>query len=107
MKLGEIRNAKIVRTMLGFEDHGIMTAMLDTRSGALGQGFGGYGMDGKWGMEFIKRVLKTLDVETWEQLEGTHCRIDADHSHVYRIGHIIEDKWFDPKVDLKEFEVQK
>lgn len=103
----EIRNAKIVGTMLGFEDHGIMTCMIDTRSGSLGQGFGGYCLGGKWGIEFIKALLKTLDVETWEQLKGTHCRLEADNGKIYRIGHIIENKWFDPKKDLKEFEEKR
>ena len=97
----EIRNAKIVRTKLGFEDHGIMSSMIDTRSGALGQGFGGYCLGGQWGMEYIKAVLKTLNVENWEDLVGTHCRLDAESSKVHRIGHIIEDKWFDPENDLK------
>lgn len=84
-----------------------MTAMLDTRSGSLGQGFGGYGMNGKWGMEFIKSVLKTLEVDSWEQLKGTHCRVDADNGKIHRIGHIIEDKWFDPVEDLKKYEATK
>lgn len=102
----EIRNAKITGTMLGFEDHGIMTAFLNTMSGSIGQGFGGYGMNGRWGMEFIKAVLKTLDVDKWEDLKGTHCRIDAEHSQINGIGHIIENKWFYPKVDLKPFETK-
>lgn len=100
----EIRNAKITSTMLGFEDHGIMTAFLNTMSGSVGQGFGGYSLNGKWGMEFIKQVLKTLDVDSWEKLPGTHCRLDATYDTVYRIGHIIENKWLEPAVDLKPFE---
>lgn len=98
-----IRNAKITGTMLGFEDHGIMSAMIHTRSGSTGQGFGGYGMGGRWGMEFITSLLKTLEVNEWEKLVGTHCRVDADHSKIYRIGHIIEDKWFNPEEDLRKF----
>lgn len=96
----EIRNALISGTTLGFEDHGIMTAFIQTRSGAQGQGFGGYEMGGAWGIEFIKSVLKTLDVGIWEQLPGKHCRVDASHEKIHRIGHIIDNKWFDPEVDL-------
>lgn len=103
----EIRNAKIVGTMLGVEDHGCFTCNLDTRSGALGQGFGGYVLGGEWGMQFLKRLLSTLGVETWEQLVGTHCRIDAEHSKIHRIGHIMEDKWFDPENDLKKYVEEK
>lgn len=105
--MSEIRNAKITGTMLGFEDHGIMTAFVNTMSGSLGQGFGGYSMNGEWGMEFIKAVLKTLDVESWEQLKGTHCRLDASIDKIHRIGHIIDNKWFDPKEDLKRYEKPK
>src|SRR5579864_3850748 len=100
----EIRNAKIVSTTLGYEDHGIMTAFLHTLSGSSGQGFGGYALNGKWGMEFIKQTLKTLGVESWEELPGTHCRLDASNDKIHRIGHIIDDRWFEPSVDLKKFE---
>lgn len=103
----EIRNAKIDSTMLGFEDHGIMTAFLYTMSDGLGQGFGGYSMNGEWGMEFIKMLLKALGVDSWEKLTGTHCRIDASNDKIHRIGHIIENKWFEPAVDLKPFELRK
>lgn len=99
----EIRNAIIKRTSLGFEGHGIMTCNLDTRSGALGQGFGGYCLGGQWGMEFIVSVLRALEVESWEQLVGTHCRVDASREKIHRIGHIIEDKWFDPEKDLAQY----
>lgn len=99
----EIRNAVIESTTLGFEDHGIMTAFLNTMSDSLGQGFGGYSMNGKWGMEFIKHVLKTLEVESWEDLPKTHLRVDASSDKIHRIGHIIKDQWFDPAFDLKPY----
>lgn len=102
--MSEIRKAKIESTMLGFEDHGIMTAFLHTMSGSCGQGFGGYSLNGKWGMEFIKAILKTLEVDSWEQLEGKHCRVDVEYNQINGIGHIIKDKWFYPKKDLKKFE---
>ena len=110
----KIRNAIIESTMLGYEDHGIMTCMLYTMSAGVGQGFGGYAFD-QWseedkkrygrgyGIEFIARILKTVGVNEWEHLKGKHIRVDADHTKIYGIGNIIEDKWFYPAEDLREF----
>lgn len=104
----ETRNARIASTMLGVEDHGILTCMLHLECGGVGQGFGGYTFDEygendkarhgvAFGMEFIRRVLKVVGVQKWEDLPGKYIRADADNSKVYRIGHITEDKWFDPQ----------
>jgi hypothetical protein len=106
--VSEIRNAKIDNTMLGNEDHGIMTAFVYVTFGSGGQGFGGYGFDEydpetkqrlgtAFGVEFIANVLRVVGVDTWEALPGKHVRIDHDSGKIYRIGHIIEDRWFDPK----------
>jgi len=107
----ETKNAVIEETMLGTEDHGLMTAFIHLDYGGAGQSFGGYGFDepikdedGKflrrvgtaYGCEFIRRVLETLGVDRWEDLKGTHCRVKAEHRKVYAIGHIIKNKWFSP-----------
>jgi hypothetical protein len=103
----EYQNAKITSTMLGVEDHGILTCFLYLDYGGTCQGFGGYGMDaydGKrrvgvaYGMEFIAEVLRTVGVGKWEDLPGKHVRAVANHSKVERIGHIIKDVWFDPEL---------
>lgn len=109
----ELKNAKIERTMLGVEDHGILTCMLTLNYGGSTQGFGGFSLDRytgergeghregtAYGMEFIRRILETVGVGRWEELPGTHCRVEASFGDVRRIGHIIEDRWFDPKNDL-------
>lgn len=76
--------AKIKSTMLGYEDHGIFTCMLDVDYGSGGQGVGGYTFDtpidkdghhlGRigtaYGMEFIARVIRACGVQTWEQVKG-------------------------------------
>ena len=98
------KNAKIVSTMLGFEDHGIMTCYLYLDYDGSGQGFGGYALGGEFGIEFIKKILKTLEVDKWEDLAGTHCRAEAGHDKVHRIGHILKDQWFDPKDIVPEHE---
>lgn len=107
----EERNAKIRSTHLGREDHGIMTVMLDLEWDSGGQGFGGYALDqwqgernasGKrvgtaYGMKFIMAILDTLEVERWEKLPGTVCRVRAEHSKVHAIGHFLKDRWFYPE----------
>lgn len=100
-----ITNAKISSTMLGIEDHGIMTFSLGMTMDGCGQGFGGYALDGKAGkvghsksIQAIRKILETVDVMKWEDLEGKLVRIrkDSEFSGPIRaIGHIIEDRWFD------------
>ena len=108
--MNETKNARIESTMLGREDHGIATFMLDLDYGGVGQGAGGYALDepqkdstGKFikrvgtacGMDLILRVLDVLEVETWEKLPGTFCRVKSEHAKVHAIGHPLKDKWLD------------
>jgi hypothetical protein len=113
----QIRNAVIEQTMLGIEDHGLLTVYVHLDYGDGGhQGFGGYGLDrpvkidGKhshregtaYGMEFISQIMKVAGVAKWEDLVGQHVRVDGrPFGQIKRIGHIIEDKWFHPEEDLK------
>lgn len=103
----EIKNAVIKGTMLGIEDHGIMTCMLYLDFGGSGQGFGGYALDSwdrtlnrrvgtAYGTKFIMRVMEVVGVEKWEKLSGVYVRAKADHSKVYEIGNIIKNDWFNP-----------
>lgn len=112
----ETRNAKIVNTKLGYEDHGIFTVWLELDYGGTMQGFGGYGLD-EWqqeesyrrdltgvGTEFIRSILDTVGVETWEQLRGQVIRVKATHTKVYAIGNYLEDKWFVPVNFFKRYQ---
>lgn len=98
--------------MLGEEDHGIFTCFLFLKLEVGSQGFGGYGLDeydkiaqrridrNGMGLEYIKKILETVGVDSWEKLKGKHIRIlkdDTWNSPITGIGHIIEDKWFEPK----------
>jgi hypothetical protein len=98
----QIKNAQISDTMLGFEDHGIMTALVSLDFGGASQGFGGYALGGAFGVEFIKKVLRVVGVDHWEQLQGQHVRADFDGSKVYRLGNILRDDWFDPAALAQE-----
>lgn len=107
-----IQNAEITSTMLGIEDHGIMTffLMLRWRPGA-GCGLGGYALDqygGGCGLprighgmsyQAIREILETLKVNKWEDLPGTLCRIEENGlgRGIDKIGHIMEDRWFNLK----------
>lgn len=110
-------NAVIESTMLGTEDHGIFTCLLYLKHERGSQAFGGYALDAPpkerragferigtaFGLEFIARILRTLDVESWERLKGTRLRIRQEHGKIHAIGHFLEDRWFNPEQDLKAF----
>lgn len=108
----EIKNAQIVSTMLGREDHGIMTFMITIKFGACGCAVGGYALDGydretktrvfcAKSMEAISKVLDVVGVDTWEQLPNKYIRIKDQGwgKTIDEIGNLMEDKWF----NLREF----
>ena len=97
----ETKNAVIKNVKLGFEDHGILTAYITLDYGSLNQAFGGYGLGGPCASVFIQQVLETVGVDNWEDLKGKPIRAMSDHAKVYKIGHYIEDKWFDPSETFK------
>lgn len=110
--MSEIVNGKIRSVALEIEDHGILSASITIDGDGWTQAFGGYALDNPfehngqrirvgtaWGMEWIRRVLEVLRVDRWEYLVGTPVRIDHEHSAIHRLGHFLEDRWFDPKTD--------
>lgn len=63
--------AKIKETMLGYEDHGIFTALLNVDYGGAGQSVGGYDLRlPNQARIFILGVLRACHVERWEQVKG-------------------------------------
>jgi hypothetical protein len=103
----EIKNARIDGTLLGYEDHGILTCFLYLDYGGTSQGFGGYTLDEYdetvkrriptvYGMKFVTEILRVVGVDSWEKLKGQHIRVEADWQAVHRIGHLLKDVWFDP-----------
>lgn len=104
----ETKNARIVDTYLGIEDHGILTWRLDFDYGGAGQSFGGYtgdqpnpstrGLKRVGRAEFgtsIRALLDALGLRSWEQLKGQVVRVVASNMNVHKVGHIINDNWFD------------
>lgn len=105
----ETRNAKIRGAEIFVEDHGILTACIYLEYGVGVQGFGGYPFGGAkdpiestFGIEFIRRVLDIVGVDKWSKLAGCPVRAEADRGKVHRIGHFLEDRWFDPSELAKE-----
>ncbi len=109
----EERNARITAVTLEIEDHGILTCHITTEFRGGCQSFGGYALDAydadkkkrvgsAWGMEFIRRVLETVGVDSLDGLKGKTIRTRGNWSKISAIGHIIDDKWFDPGEDLKD-----
>ena len=105
-------NGRITETMLGIEDHGIMTfhIFIEFEKGECG--YGGYALDSydqktgrrvgsAAGMQAIMEILDCVGVEKWEDLTGAFIR--CEHTgwggKILRIGNLIKDKWF----SLEEF----
>jgi hypothetical protein len=63
--------AKVTGTMLGPEDHGIMTCMLyvDYENGSA-QGIGGYDLRGVGAGKFIEHLIAACGVRQWEDIGG-------------------------------------
>lgn len=105
-----IENGKITSAMLGFEGHGILSSMIMIEFDGSGQGFGGWGMDSyskekdcrvgtAFGCQYIMDVLKTLELEQWDDLKGQIVRVKREESFgkIKAIGHAVKNKWFDPE----------
>lgn len=106
MKTIETKNAIIISTYLGFEDHDIFTCYLNLDYGDLYQSAGGYALDEycestkrriwhSFGSHLIMQILKTLEIRNWEKLKGEKIRVKCDSIKVYSIGHYIKDQWVD------------
>ena len=104
----ETQNGRITSTMLGIEDHGILTCMVMIEWKGGGCGFGGYAFDhsdgertigSAFGCEFIRKTLEAVGVDKWEDLKGKYVRVEHGGlgGTILRIGHIVEDRWFNPK----------
>lgn len=91
----QIKNALITDTNLGYEAHGILTASiyLECEGGGTTM-FGGLNLSGPSCATFIKQILDTVEVQSWEELKKQYVRVKFDDKGVnYAIGNILSDKW--------------
>lgn len=105
MNKTEILNAKITSTKLG-EEHDCLTADLFVEGEGWACAFGGYCLD-HWfaevgehsssdGYGAIIELMKTLEVESWEELKGKYVRVEIEKcgGKIVKIGHLMKNKWF-------------
>lgn len=92
----EIENCKIRNTNLGLENHNIMSLDLHLEGDGWGVSFGGYRMDGAYGMACLKELLETLEVGKYEDLKGMYVRCvnTGLGGRCLAIGHLLKDRWF-------------
>lgn len=106
------QNAIIESVSIDYADGGWLTAWLHLNYGSGGQGFGGYAlylpeeckhhsMLSPAG-HFIWRCMEIGGVTNWSNLPGKCIRVRIEDGLIKSIGHIVEDKWFTPKEELKE-----
>jgi hypothetical protein len=115
----ETRNAVITSARLTTADHGLLSAWLMLDYGGSGQGFGGHALylpkdfkhhndrHGNCCGLFIWRVMEVAGVTEWADLPGKTIRVNADHSSVYAIGHIVKDIWFDPREEFAQLKAAR
>ena len=104
-----IKNAVIESTMLGREDHGIMTFIITINfDSCMSCGVGGYSLD-QYDPDTKTRVFKAKSMDSYfedprrgrcgllEKLPRKYIRFEDDGwgSRITKIGNIIEDKWLD------------
>lgn len=101
MSKTEILNARIKSTKLG-KEYDCLTADLTIEGDGWVCVFGGYCLD-RWsgyscsdGYGAIIELMKTLEVESWEELNGKYVRVEIEGwgGKILRIGHLMKDKWF-------------
>lgn len=95
-----IINARITDTMLGREDHGIMTFSIGVEFDGGGCCVGGYCLDGG-SIKIISQILDVVGVNSWEELKGQYIRFESNGwgSRITKIGNLMYDKW----IDFEEF----
>jgi hypothetical protein len=109
MKPLYIKNAKIGYTYLGIGDYGYLSAIIGVEHDTGNTGFGTHDLRfPPYGINYIVKILETLEVDSWEELVGTHCRIKrfTDEGSM-AIGHIIKDQWFHPEEIAKKYKEQR
>lgn len=92
----DIKNAVIRDVLIGLSDQNVFTSWIVVGLGGQSQGFGGYDLRANnTSHAFISGILKVVGVKDIKQLIGKAIRIDHDSTKIYRIGHYMEETWFD------------
>ena len=57
-------------------------------------------LNDRYSNKLFYRLFDIFDVRTLDELSGKYCRLLSNDKGILRIGHIVEDDWFDPDVFL-------
>ena len=103
MRKREIKNAVIESASVCLERDTFISLSLCFDYGGSGQCSGiSFGVADKnkivepnYMAHYIGRILNLVGVDSVEKLKGKSVRVDASNSGVFRIGHYLEDKWYD------------
>ena len=84
---------RIKSTMLGYEDHGILTAQLYCEGDGCGVAVGGFCLDNPsdgpgydrrgtaYGLDHLIRIMETVGVSSWEALAGKDVVVLRESEH--------------------------
>jgi hypothetical protein len=102
-----VENASIMKTHLGYEDHGLPTAYLTLELSTGGvQAFGGLNLTSDDEMKkFVTGVLNAVGVSSWEELPGRPVRVKhagGPLGNIIGVGNIMKEKWYIPEEWLEE-----
>jgi hypothetical protein len=101
-----MQNAVIISTDIRIERGFAVCAWVHLGYDNGGQGFGGNVLlnisdlspkekvTANYGIDYIARIMTTIEVESWNDLVGKSCRVMQTSSHVLAIGHYLKNQWF-------------
>lgn len=108
----ELRNALVTKVDLSTQNHACLTLELTLEGQGFGVIYGGISLGRGYvgakefegsakGNEYIMRVMDTVGSDSFTGMKGKYVRVaikDGSLCSICKIiGHIIEDKWFDPE----------
>lgn len=98
----QIKNAVIRDVLIGITDQGIFTCWLVIGLGGQSQGYGGFNLGANNSAhDFITSVLNVVAVKDIKGLIGKAIRIDHTQEKIFRVGHYLDEKWFDYETSSK------
>jgi hypothetical protein len=86
---GEIEAAEIKGVSITINDNGVMDAGIQLACQSGSENFHSSDVRG-----FIRGVMETLEVSSWDLVLGRIVRVEHRGSCVQRIGHRRKDKWY-------------
>lgn len=107
----KILNAVITSAIIDDGGIGLLTAWIHVDHENGSQGFGMHftcqktlKMEGEvssgYAGHFIFRCMQIAGVSEWSKMVGKTIRVDAEHSKIHGICHIVKNDWFYPSVDF-------